>query len=215
MASSAPSNPYQSGRSNSSNNSMNGSSQNSREAASGTARIRPAPRQQQQQQSSTNDIEDIVMQDADPASMDATLTPVAHSVLPRTVAVARPPPAAAAAAAAMDTTASHTSGATDSTSGGGVLRLEAISLVELRNRLVHARENEELYRQMFGQSFLVRARQKGIKLGFNIERMKSNANDGKKVKRVRHCDATVFVVFSAMYNSLLTYTRFLRLFVVA
>jgi hypothetical protein len=202
-SSSAASNPYQSGGKNSSsnnNNSMNGSSQNSRDTASGTARMRPPPRQQQQQQSSTrfnNDIEDIVMEDADPTTasnmdMDITpTTPAAHSVLPRTVAVAMPPPPASAATA----TAMHiSSGAsTNSTSGGGgggnMLRLEAISLVELRNRLARARENEELYRQMFGQSFVVRARQKGNKLGFNIERIAKSgnggANDGKKVKKVR------------------------------
>lgn len=59
-----------------------------------------------------------------------------------------------------------------------------ISFAELRSRLVQARENEALYCSMFGQSFLVQARQKGGKLGFNIEKVKSS-KDGKKVKKVR------------------------------
>jgi hypothetical protein len=183
--SSAPSNPYQS-----SNSSNNGSSQNSREAATGTARMRPPPRpqqQQHQQQQSVsrfdNDIEDIVMEDADPASMDTSTSLAAHGSLPRTGGM--PPPAAAAAAAAHSTV-SNIAGATNGTSGGGLpSRLQAISFVELRNRLARARENEELYRQMFGQSFVVQARQQGTKLEFNIERIKTSAKESKKVKRVR------------------------------
>jgi hypothetical protein len=191
-ASSNPSNPYQS-----SNSSMNGSSQNSREAATGTVRMRPVPRlqqqQQQQQQPSNrydNDIEDIVMEDSDPVSMDTTpLAARGSSSRP----VGMPPPAAS-----MHTPASNMAGAANGTSGGGggggMSRLQALSFVELRNRLARARESEELYRQMYGQSFVVQARQHGTKLEFNIERIKSSANESKKVKRVRQCDMALSLV---------------------
>lgn len=198
---SAPSNPYQSNAVatssaptnrnpyQSSNSSNNGSSQHSREAA-----IRPPPRSQQHQQQSSgrfnNDIEDIVMEDSDPINMDTTPF-AAHGSLSRTTGM--PPPAATTPTL---TTASHmsvpTNGASNG-SGGLNSRLQTISFVELRNRLARARENEELYRQMYGQSFVVQARQQGTKLEFNIERIKSSANDGKKVKKVRQCDGTHFV----------------------
>jgi hypothetical protein len=144
----------------------------------------PPPRpQQQQQQSSTrfdNDIEDIVMEDSDPTSMD-TSSLAARDSSSRAVAGGMPPPPAAAAAGVY-TTARSVSGATNGASGG---QLQAISFVELRNRLARARENEELYRQMFGQSFVVQARQLGVKLVFNIERIKSSAKESKKDKKVR------------------------------
>jgi hypothetical protein len=154
--------------------------------------MQPAPRhqQQQQQQSSTrydNDIEDIVMEDSDPTSMDTTPL-AAQGSFSRTGGMLPP-------ATATPTTASSVSGATNGTSGGGgsMSRLQAISFVELRNRLARARENEELYRQMYGQSFVVQARQQGTKLEFNIERIKSSANESKKVKRVRPFDGAHFV----------------------
>lgn len=214
--SAGPSNPYQNNNSN--NNSMNGS-QNSRDSASGTARMRPPPRPQQPQPPppATNrlydddlydddaipiqdDMEDLMMVDSNtnsnhPASRNtnsSSMPIAAHgsSSRPRHDRVSTmpvPPPPAAAAV-------SRVSGA-----AGGTL-LQAISFVELRNRLVRARENEELYRQMFGQSFVVQARQKGVKLEFNIEKIKGSSKEAKKAKKVRRCDGTVCYI---QFNSIL------------
>jgi len=64
---------------------------------------------------------------------------------------------------------------------------ESIAFAELRGRLMRAREDENLYRQLYGRTFICQIKQQGFKLYFDTQKKrnltKADKKQGDKVRQ--------------------------------